>query len=55
MSVDLNALRLSFVTSETELPIPAVSEILGRLRSGPVWDGASIAPADDQFPRLHVD
>ena len=56
MSVDLkNAFRLSFVTGETELPIPAVSEILARLRSGPVWDVASIAPADDQFLLLpHV-
>lgn len=56
MSVDLkNAFRLSFVTSETELPIPAVSEILARLRSGPVWDAAWIAPVGDQFPRLHAD
>ena len=56
MSVDLpNAFRLSFVTGATELPIPPVSEILARLRSGPVWDGASVAPADDQFPLLHVE
>jgi hypothetical protein len=56
MSIDLmDAFRLSFVTSETEIPIPAVSEILARLRSGPVWDVASIAPADSQFPLLHVE
>jgi hypothetical protein len=56
MSVDLeNAFRLSFVTGETAPPIPPVPEILARLRSGPVWDGASIAPADDQFPLLHVE
>jgi len=56
MSVDHEkALRLSFVTGETAHPIPAVSEILARLRSGPVWDVASIAPADDQFPLLHVE
>ena len=56
MSVDLtHAFRLSFLTSEAPLPIPAVSEILARLRSGPVWDGASIAPADGQFPRLHIE
>lgn len=56
MSVDLkNAFRLSFVTGETEFPIPAASDILSRLRSGPVWDVASIAPADDQFPLLHVE
>src|SRR5580658_4703781 len=56
MSVDLkNAYRLSFVTGEIALPIPPVSEILARLRSGPIWDGASIAPADHQFPLLHVE
>jgi hypothetical protein len=56
MSVDLkNALGLSFVTGETALPVPPVSEILARLRSGPVWDGASISPADDQFPLLHIE
>lgn len=56
MSVDLkNALRLSFVTGETALPIPPASDILARLWSGPAWDGASIAPADDQFPLLHVE
>ena len=56
MSVDQrNALRLSFVTGETELPIPSVSEILARVQSGPVWDVASIAPADEQFPLLHVE
>lgn len=56
MSIDLkSAFRLSFITGETELPIPALSEILARLRSGPVWDVASIAPAVDQFPLLHVE
>jgi len=56
MSVDLkNAFRLSFVTGETELAIPAVSAILARLRSSPIWDAASIAPADDQFPLLCVE
>jgi hypothetical protein len=56
MSVDLHyEFRLSFVTGETQPPIPAVSEILARLRSGPVWDVASIAPATDQFPLLHVE
>jgi len=50
MSVDLkNAFRLSFVTGETALPIPPASEILARLRSGPVWDGASIALLTTSF------
>jgi hypothetical protein len=56
MSVDQrSAFRLSFVTGETEPPIPSVSDILARLQSGPVWDVASIAPADEQFPLLHVE
>lgn len=50
-----NAFRLSFITERTELPIPAASQILARLRSGPAWDGASIAPADAQFPLLRVE
>ena len=28
--------------------------MLGRLRASPSWDEASICPADDQFPRVHV-
>ena len=55
-SADLkNTLRLSFVTGETPLPIPAVSQILARLRSGPVWDVAWIAPAGTQVPLLHCE
>jgi hypothetical protein len=50
MSVDLkNVFRLSFVTGETELPIPAVSEILARVRLGPVWDVASITLPTTSF------
>lgn len=48
-------LRLSFVAGETALPVPSASEILARVRSGPVWDVASITPADDEFPLLHVE
>jgi hypothetical protein len=56
MSVDQrSAFRLSFVSGETELPIPSVSEIPARVQSGPVWDVASIAPADDQFSLVHVE
>lgn len=56
MSVEhKSAFRLSFVTGETELPIPSAPEILARVQSRPVWDAASIAPADDQFPLLHVE
>ena len=55
MNDRVDALRLSFVSGDTELPMPSASEILARLRSSPAWDVASIAPADEQFPRLHVD
>ena len=56
MSVDLgSSLRLSFVTGQTPLPIPEASEILARVQSSPVWDVASIAPADEQFPLLHIE
>lgn len=56
MSVDLrSSFRLSFVASDTELPVPPVSEVLGRVRSSPSWDVASISPAHVQFPRAHVE
>ena len=56
MSVDLRStFRLSFVTSETGLPVPPVATILARLQSSPSWDAASISRVDDQFPRLHVE
>jgi len=56
MNVDRRSpFRLSFVTGEPELPIPSVSEILARVQSSPVWDVASIAPVDGQFPLLHVE
>src|SRR5260221_395815 len=56
MSIDQSCpFRLSFVTGEAELPIPSASEILTRVQAGPVWDVASIAPANDQFPLLHVE
>lgn len=48
-------LRLSFVTGETELPSPSVSAILARVQSGPAWDGASLAPAEEPFPLLHIE
>lgn len=56
MDVDRRSMfRISFVTGEPELPLPSVAEILARVQSSPVWDVASIAPADDQFPLLHVE
>ena len=56
MSVDhRSVLRLSFVTSDAELPVPPVATILSRVKSGPSWDSASISPTDQQFPRIHVE
>lgn len=50
-----NSLRLAFIASETEVPVPTAKEVLTRVRSNPYWDVASIYPADDQFPRVHVE
>ncbi len=56
MIVELrNSFRVSFITSEAALPIPSVSELLTRVQSCPAWDGASISPADAQFPLVHLD
>lgn len=49
------AFRLSFVTDETEPTIPSVSEILAQVRARAVWDVASLAPANAQFPLLHME
>lgn len=35
--------------------IPSVAELLTGVQSRPAWDGASISPADSQFPLVHVD
>lgn len=37
------------------MPVPSVPELLTRVQSRPVWDGASISPEDAQFPLVHVD
>ena len=56
MSVDRKgAFRVSFVTGEPELRTAPVSKILARVQSSPVWDVASIAPANEPFPRLHIE
>ncbi len=49
------ALRLSFLTSEEALRLPPASDILAHVRARPVRDLASIAPAEGQFPVLHID
>ena len=50
-----NSFRASFITSEAALPTPSVSDLLTRVQSCPAWDGASISPADAQFPLVHLD
>ena len=37
------------------MPFPSVPELLTRVQSRLVWDGASISPEDAQFPLVHVD
>jgi hypothetical protein len=37
------------------MPITSVPELLREIQSRPVWDGASIAPADGDYPRVHLD
>lgn len=56
MTVNLrNSFRVSFITSEAPAPVPSASELLTGVQSRPTWDGASISPADAQFPLVHVD
>lgn len=48
------AFRLSFLSSDAEIVDPNASEILARVRSAPVWDGATICPVQGEFPRTHI-
>jgi hypothetical protein len=50
-----NRFRASFIMSDAPIPIASAQEILADIRSRPVWDGASISPADVEYPRVHVD
>jgi hypothetical protein len=47
--------RASFVMSDVPMPITSVPELLADIQSRLVWDGASIAPADGDYPRVHLD
>jgi hypothetical protein len=56
MTADLrNTFRASFIMSDAPMPITSVSELLADIQSRPVWDGASIGPADGDYPRVHLD
>jgi hypothetical protein len=50
-----NRFRASFIMSDAPMPITSVSELLADVQSRPVWDGASISPADADYPRMHLD
>ena len=56
MIADLrNRFRASFIMSDAPVPITSVPELLVDVQSRPVWDGASISPADADYPRVHLD
>ena len=50
-----NGFRASFIMSDAPIPITSAQDLLADVRSRPVWDGASISPADAEYPRVHVD
>lgn len=50
-----NRFRASFIMSDAPIPIASAQDLLADVRSRPVWDGASISPADAEYPRVHVD
>src|SRR5205085_7281710 len=50
-----NRFRASFIMSDAPIPITSAQDLLADVRSRPVWDGASISPADAEYPRVHVD
>jgi len=37
------------------MPITSAPELLAVVQSRPAWDGASISPADADYPRVHLD
>ena len=37
------------------MPIASASEFLAAVETRPAWDGASISPADADYPRVHLD
>ena len=37
------------------MPITSVPELFAEIQSRPTWDGASISPADAEYPRIHLD
>jgi hypothetical protein len=41
--------------SDAPIPIVSVAELLADIQSRPAWDGASIAPSDGDYPRVHLD
>jgi hypothetical protein len=50
-----NMFRASFIMSDAPMPLTSVPELLADIQSRPVWDGASISPANAEYPRAHLD
>ena len=50
-----NGFRASFIMSDAPMSITSVPELLADVQSHPVWDGASISPANAEYPRAHLD
>lgn len=46
--------KATFVSSDTDLAVPSVSQFLSKVRSSPSWDETAIVPEDGDFPRMHV-
>ena len=56
MSAELrDSFRASFIMSDAPMPITSVPELLADVQSRPTWDGASISPADADYPLVHLD
>lgn len=53
--LDPDRFRAPFMMSDAPMPITSVPERIADIQSRPAWDGASIVPADDDYPRVHLD
>lgn len=46
--------KVTFVSSDTDFAVPALSQFLSKVRSSPTWDEAAVIPEDGDFPRMYV-
>jgi hypothetical protein len=49
-----DSFRLSFLMSDAPMLIASSSDLLADVQLRPAWDGASISPANAEYPRVHV-